>query len=693
MNAKNYFFILFGLLSFSLYSQAFWKQTEGPEGGFVGDIYQCKNGDLILNSNGCGLHKSKDGGLNWEQLEFPFIPDRILFADNAKNEYFACDFSKGLYKSIDQGKNWIKLDLPDSITKYPSIFFIDELDRILVISGTRTFYSEDNGNSFNMIWSLKNNKFEPHSVSVLGDSVFIISNNKKAFLSVDKGLHWKNIFESSELKFISFTQSNIIGVLKDSIILSRDFGTTWESQIIPDSLGYVSKVKLGLNDGIFINFLYNGLFKSIDYGENWERKPYYDRDNTIDFHVDKDEEIYLSNFKRAFLKYDTLNWQWTTLNKGLKCSYVSQIEVTSGDTLLAKTNAGLYKSINAGMDWRPLFMNDSLVGYDSKFLSLFTGKVIFLTTTYGTILKSEDYGTTWNSISICPNRNIVYNLSGTDSGSIYGASSCGLWESNDLGETWNKLENYPEKGSSIVYIDYKGNIYAGHARKLFLSEDHGSTWVDLNSPFGFEIGLINVIVDRNDDIFLIVSNLPLLRSSEKGKNWGPITISGSFVQPNAFAILSNGDYLLSQSNEILQSNDRGKTWIDKSSGFEKGPAICFSNTDHGTIYGGSYHVGVFKNIFPLTSAFEENSYRNLISVYMFKDRMYLNFDDYFIPDLNRLVIFGIEGKCVKTFTQKEMDVQWIHNGLELNQLPNGIYVYQLYAKSGLYTGKLACFKN
>ena len=146
MNAKNYFFILFGLLSFSLYSQAFWKQTEGPEGGFVGDIYQCKNGDLILNSNGCGLHKSKDGGLNWEQLEFPFIPDRILFADNAKNEYFACDFSEGLYKSIDQGKNWIKLDLPDSITKYPSIFFIDELDRILVISGTRTFDSEDNGN-------------------------------------------------------------------------------------------------------------------------------------------------------------------------------------------------------------------------------------------------------------------------------------------------------------------------------------------------------------------------------------------------------------------------------------------------------------------------------------------------------------------------------------------------------------------
>lgn len=567
------------------------------------------------------------------------------------------------------------------------------MDRILLVSGTRAFYSEDSGSSFEMIWSLKNNKFEPHSVSVFRDSDFIISNNKKAAISVDKGLHWKNIFESSEIKFISFSQSNIIGVLKDSIILSRDFGTTWESQLIPDTLGYVGKVKLGVKEQLFINFLYNGLFRSSDFGLSWERLPYYDRDNTIDYHIDRNDETFLSNFKKGFLKYDKFKKHWTTLNKGLRCSYVPQIYVTNGDTLLAKTNAGLFKSINSGMDWNPLFINDSLIEYDSRFLSLFTGRVIFMTSNYGNILKSEDHGTTWRSISICPFNRRVYDLAATDNGSVYAASSCGLWETSDLGLTWNKLETFPEKASSIVYIDFKGRIYAGHASKLFLSEDHGSTWVDLNTPSGFEIGLENIFVDRNDDIFLIVSNLPLIRSSDRGKIWEPITISGSFNQPNAFTILSNGDYLLSQNNEILQSNDRGKTWIKKSSGFEKGPAICFSNTDQEAIYGGSYHNGVFKNVAKLTSILEDQTNKNKLSIYMSNDRMYLNFEDQIVPIIQRLMIFTLDGKCVKSFTQKELDTKVMHNGLEINQVTNGIYVYQLYSNSDIIIGKFVCILN
>lgn len=693
MNAKYYLFLLFCNIGFSLFSQTYWSQTAGPEGGFVGDIYQCKNGDLILNSNGCGIYRSKDEGLSWEPLEFPFVPDRLLFADNAKNEYFAIDFFKGLFKSTDQGKNWTKIDLPDTITKYPSIFFIDIMDRIFLVSGTRAFYSEDSGSSFEMIWSLKYNKFEPHSVSVFGDSVFIISNNKKAAISIDKGLHWTNIFESSEIKFISFNQSNIIGVLKDSIILSRDFGTTWESQLIPDTLGYVGKVKLGVKEQLFINFLYNGLFKSSDFGLSWERLPYYDRDNTIDYHIDRKDEIFLSNFKNGFLKYDKFKQHWTTLNKGLRCSYVPHICVTNGDTLLTKTNAGLFKSINSGMDWSPLLINDSLIDYDSRFLSVFTGRVIFITSKYGNILKSEDHGNTWISISICPSKNKVYDLASTNNGSVYAATSCGLWETNDLGETWYKLEAFPEKASSIVYIDYKGRIYAGHASKLFLSEDHGSTWVDLNTPSGFEIGLENIIVDRNDDIFLIVSNLPLIRSSDRGKIWEPIPISGSFNQPSAFAILSNGDYLISHYNQILQSNDRGKTWIDKSSGFEKGPAICFSNTDQESIYGGSYHTGVFKNVIKLTSTLDDYTNKNKFSVYVSKDRMYLNFADQIVPIIQRLMIFNLDGKCVKTFTQKELDTKVMHNGLEINQLTSGIYTYQLYANSELISGKFAWIRN
>ena len=233
---KVLFFIMFLFcLSINVFSQGdFWSVTSLDSTGI--SIFS-KTNDNILYAGGPGeLYKSIDGGLNWINLfnnwSYTYINSVITYNDSlvliGTGNYGQSNYV-GILRSFDQGSTWSK------------IAFID--------TGIGILY-EHNGLTF--------------ATTFTGD----------IYCSADTGLGWEKVYENTTGNGInSFAGDNnsklIAGFLHGSIARSSDNGISW-TMITPNwTVLYV--YDLLFVDDFILAATDIGIFKSTDFGENWDR--------------------------------------------------------------------------------------------------------------------------------------------------------------------------------------------------------------------------------------------------------------------------------------------------------------------------------------------------------------------------------------------------------------------------------------
>jgi len=137
----------------------------------------------------------------------------------------------------------------------------------------------------------------------------------------------------------------------------------------------------------------------------------------------------------------------------------------------------------------------------------------------------------------------------------------GVYKSNDLGETWQQLDAYyfdPSEGGVFVDDNNSSIAYAIFSRKILKTEDGGKTW----KKFFF----------THDQPFIQNSGIERLATGEH-----------------------SDEVFIAGRQGLFHTEDAGEHWHERNNGFIGGEVVDIVTAKDGTLYAGTYSMGMFKS--------------------------------------------------------------------------------------------------
>lgn len=349
--------------------------------------------------------------------------------------------------------------------------------------------------------------------------------------------------------------------------------------------------------------------------------------------------------------------------------------------------------------------------YISNLAFLFTSNdTTLFAATYGGIYRLN--GTTWKRTGFnnySTGYNAVYQLGVKHNGKTLLAyiGDLAMYRSTNNGEIWTRTKNQlhslnpffivSSPNDSLFFTGGLGNLSTNADTAVILhSSDNGDSWVYADSgltgartfaltfvPNGY--GGLNLLAGTNTGIFL---------SEDHGITWVKIN---SFVV-SSFAKSQDGLYLFAGgAGGILISNNNGRNWISIDSSFGEVNCIAVSNK---YIFAGATYSGVYRR--PLS---EVTSIEMPISTTPSRFELKQNYPNPFNPSTTiryniskaehvTLKVYNVLGQEVETLVDKEQQAgsHKVQFTIGSRQLASGVYLYRLQAGSFIQTKKMLLLK-
>lgn len=277
----------------------------------------------------------------------------------------------------------------------------------------------------------------------------------------------------------------------------------------------------------------NGLYRSLDGGETWRHFATQDllRDRvgaaypdnyTTCYDIVHDGGTLWASFTAGFLvKTSDLGNTWQQILPNTDTfdfsnpNHHGQCVIAYGDTIWVGTFGGIMQSVDGGATWinhpaSPEGLSGSFVPALGR--QVFRGRSVVWAGTVpfnpgegSGVSLTRDSGETWEHINI-PARtepalgdtaavtawNFAFGAeaAGRDvsDSTVWAATDEALFQSNDMGRTWRKLEvedrlTGEKSDAQILYVAFaEGVLWAATDRGLARSADYGETWRILESP-------------------------------------------------------------------------------------------------------------------------------------------------------------------------------------------------------------------
>jgi len=429
--------ITFLFLAISLNSSAQWTQT-GPEGG---SFFIKENNGILYSTNAIGLYKSTDNGVNWNRVstfagftmnDLVFTPNKMLASTN-----------KGIFYSVDSGVNWVSSN--QGMTSNDSIqlgtFFIYKTisGRLITSVLSGTYFSDNNGQT----WTLSNGGM-PFNAICQQSNLILGLGGSDIYQSTDNGQTWtvasSNGVNATDISIMVkiFTLNNtlIIGCNSTSAYTSTDNGQNWN---------LASTANLTGNGQGSIYLFNNTIYKKTS-------TSYFTLDipnNTwITNNITQTYEIFIRGYSNgrffatngiyiddvSFSDNNGLTWQTTN---GVKCMIVSKIAKSENFYILGDNAAFLLDSTNLN----------------------FT--------------RSSPYGNNYSANTYAQYQ--IFDIKKRSNGTIYLATAGGVWKSINNGSSYTQSYN----GIPVSGFTQTRNVYdmfiSGTAPNdtLFAATDNG----------------------------------------------------------------------------------------------------------------------------------------------------------------------------------------------------------------------------
>ncbi len=152
----------------------------------------------------------------------------------------------------------------------------------------------------------------------------------------------------------------------------------------------------------------------------------------------------------------------------------------------------------------------------------------------------------------------------------------GIYKSNDLGKTWQQLDAYyfdPSEGGVFVDDNNPNIAYAIFSRKILKTEDGGKTWKDFffthDEPFIPNSGVERLAVGEDSDEVFIAGRAGLFHTEDAGEHWHER--NNGFIGSEVVDIIMANDgtlYAGTYSLGMFKSTDQGQSWTFSSYNLE-----------------------------------------------------------------------------------------------------------------------------
>ncbi len=243
--------------------------------------------------------------------------------------------------------------------------------------------------------------------------------------------------------------------------------------------------------------------------------------------------------------------------------------------------------------------------------------IIFVGTN-SALLKSTDKGKTWEKIDSSFHRtdvkDIAINPANPDEiyvrigvfedficmnteekGKEFEKQNCaGIYKSTDTGDTWEQLEiSFADPSEGGIFVDEHDpdTAYAVFSRKIFRTTDGGKTWEDFfythDQPFVPNVGIEKLVVGENSDELYIGGHQGLWHTGDGGKNWKER--NKGFIGSEVVDIVKAPDgtlYAGTYTLGMFKSTDNGQSWTFASYNLENPYVMVIAThpTDPDTIF-------------------------------------------------------------------------------------------------------------
>lgn len=293
-------------------------------------------------------------------------------------------------------------------------------------------------------------------------------------------------------------------------------------------------------------------------------------------------------------------------NMGGRVDDFAVVESNTNIVYAATASGGVWKSVNSGISWKPVFDDQPVSTIGDVTVSQSEPDVVWVGTGEGNnrqssswgngVYKSADGGKSWTNVGLRDthhiprivihpaNANVVYVAA---QGHLWGPNEeRGVFKTTDGGKTWTKvLYVNADTGVNDIAMDPMNpdTLYAaayqrrrtafgfnggGPGSGIYRTTDGGATWKKLSNglPKG-EMGRIGLDVYRRNSniVYALVESEEsgLYRSNDKGENWTkmsntnprPMYFSQVRIDPN------NDQRIWVAGVNMAYSEDGGKTFV------------------------------------------------------------------------------------------------------------------------------------
>ncbi|MEM7084195.1 MAG: thrombospondin type 3 repeat-containing protein [Pseudomonadota bacterium] len=547
-----------------------------------------------------GLFFSDDSGANWQRfaVDHPSINQNSISGfgidPSAPSTLWVVDNGSEVARTTDRGATWTA-----STTGLGGGLFSITVDQfnsgtVFADTGTTLYRSTDNGDTWtNVSTGLGTNPHTSIMQSPSDPSTFMVLGWDGPFKSIDGGQTWVQM-------------ANNLPLTSNGYVFAR-YG-------VFDPLN---------SDIALINVSNEGNWRTLDGGDTWQS---YGSDVPNDFFTEMVRDP--SNSSRIYLatgnndvfvsNNDGLSWGAADVS-GLGQYTVNDIAfdpVTPNRLLIGTATKGLYVSSDAGANWSLSTEGFVAIGVEALAIDQNDGR-IYAGTTGGTA-NSSDNGISWS-------QNVgSYDLwtfameadPNTPNRAYAGSSCCGLYETVDAGQTWNRIDlNLPTVVASwVTDIDIPRSnsqqlVFSDYNRGLFGTTDGGATWAQistaLSSFFTGNVVLDGVDAAETDSAILFVASPDfqrggIFKSTDFGSSWSRKSGDGIPGPTRTFSVAvhpQNPNIVFAGGSSLYRSVDGGDTWSFPASGVGGTVKSLYIDSDNPQLmYATSESSGLYRSV-------------------------------------------------------------------------------------------------
>jgi photosystem II stability/assembly factor-like uncharacterized protein len=207
-----------------------------------------------------------------------------------------------------------------------------------------------------------------------------------------------------------------------------------------------------------------------------------------------------------------------------------------GKKLYAATDGGLFLSTDGAQHWNNVGTAKTGLptadSYTAIAFDLNTASIIYVGTAHHGVLKSVNNGVSWSAASAdLPTGDTINNLIyDSDAHQLWAATDMGVYRSDNGGTSWQLLNSGIPVADVINTVlpanvsgGTRGLIYAGTNHGFYVSQDAGEHWASSHDSLA-GTGIHAILIDyQQATTVYVATDLGALRSSDNGQTWGGIS--------------------------------------------------------------------------------------------------------------------------------------------------------------------------